>query len=84
MATTPGIQFVGIDPETPGGNCPAAFVDGKTGDLLLQGWTVTDPAELAMMAEHSPLLPHESIVRIPARMADIVRKACEDSARAAV
>lgn len=71
------IRFIGIDPATPGGNCPAAFVDDQTGDLLIQGWTVTDPAELAEMAEHSPLLDHESIVRVPARMIDIVREACE-------
>ncbi|WP_067483723.1 hypothetical protein [Actinomadura hibisca] len=71
------IRFVGIDPETPGGNCPAVYVDDATGDLLIQGWTITDLAELAAMAEHSPLLPNETIVRLPARMLGIVREACE-------
>lgn len=71
------IIFIGIDPDTPGTNCPAAAVVSATGDLLIQGWTETDPDVLAAMAEHSPLLDNETLVRVPARMIDIVREACE-------
>jgi hypothetical protein len=37
--------FVAIDPNTNGDHCPAVFIEEETGDLLFQGWTVTDPAD---------------------------------------
>ena len=39
--------FIAIDPDTNGDHCPALFVEEETGDLLFQGWTVTDPVVLA-------------------------------------
>ena len=35
--------FIAIDPDTDTDHCPAVFVEEETGDLLFQGWTVTDP-----------------------------------------
>ncbi len=69
------LVFVGIDPATNGINCPAVFLDADTGDLLLQGWTVTDPQVLADVARHSPIAGHESVVRFPARMKAIILEA---------
>ena len=37
------LRFLGIDPDTNGINCPAVFTDDATGDLIFQGWTVSDP-----------------------------------------
>jgi hypothetical protein len=74
------IQFVGIDPVNPGGNCPAVFVDDETGDFLFEGTTVTDPDALARINERSPLQPHESVVRLPARMREIIKEACVERA----
>ena len=48
------LVFAGIDPDTGGDNCPAVFVDDETGDLIFQGWTVSDPKMLADVAKHSP------------------------------
>jgi hypothetical protein len=48
------LVFAGIDPDTGGDNCPAVFIDDETGDLIFQGWTVTDPKMLADVAKHSP------------------------------
>ena len=59
--------FMTIDPETDSDHCPAVFVEEETGDLLFQGWTVTDPAILAEV-RHSPVADNESVVRLPARM----------------
>jgi len=72
------LLFIGIDPNTNGLNCPAVFVDQETGDLLLQGSTVTDPLILADVASHSPIGGHESVVRIPARMKAIILEAVND------
>src|ERR1700722_613764 len=66
------LVFVGIDPATNGVNCPAVFLDAETGDLLMQGSTVTDPLLLAEVAKHSPVADHESVVRLPARMKGII------------
>ncbi|HEV2637255.1 MAG TPA: hypothetical protein VGX23_19025 [Actinocrinis sp.] len=74
------IKFVGIDPENPGGNCPAVFLDEETGDFLFEGTTVTDPVVLARVNERSPLQPHESVVRLPARMREILLEACRERA----
>jgi hypothetical protein len=71
------LVFVGIDPETGGDNCPAVLIDEETGDFLLQGWTVTDPGTLAEAATHSPLADDESVVRLPARMREILREAVD-------
>ena len=48
------LVFAGIDPDTGGDNCPAVFIDDETGDLIFQGWTVTDPKMLADVVKHSP------------------------------
>ncbi|MCE7081824.1 hypothetical protein [Streptomyces sp. ST2-7A] len=73
-----GLGFIGIDPETNGGNCPSVWVDEETGDLLLQGWEVTDPDTLTEVAARSPIAENERVVRLPARMRAILREACED------
>jgi len=68
-------MFIAIDPETDGVNCPAVFTDEDTGDLIFQGWSVDDPATLADAGQHSPLGDNERLVRLPARMRDVVLEA---------
>jgi len=69
------LKFIAIDPDTNGDHCPAVFVEEETGDLLFQGWTVTDPAKLAEVDGHSPVADNESVVRLPARMRAIILEA---------
>jgi hypothetical protein len=69
------LKFLAIDPGTDGDNCPAVFVEKETGDLLFQGWTVTDPQTLAEAGKHSPIADNESLVRLPARMRAIILEA---------
>ena len=69
------LRFLAIDPDTNGENCPALFLEEETGDLLFQGWTVTDPVVLAESGTHSPLGETESLVRLPARMRAIILEA---------
>jgi hypothetical protein len=54
------------------------WVDDQTGDLVFQGWEETDEANRAEIASRSPILAHERIVRLPARMRSIVREALEE------
>jgi hypothetical protein len=78
------LALVGIDPGTDGDNCPAVFVEKETGDLVFQGWTVTDPGVLAEVAGHSRIVDGESVVRLPARMRQIILEAVDDSAGATI
>ena len=36
------LVLIALDPETDTEHCPAVFADEESGDLLVQGWTVTD------------------------------------------
>ena len=74
------LRFAGIDPGTNGDHCPAMFVDEETGDFVFQGWTVTDPAALADVARLSPIADSESVVRLPARMRQIILAALSGQA----
>ena len=74
------LRFLAIDPDTNGDNCPALFLEEETGDLLFQGWTVSDPQTLVESSQHSPLADNESLVRLPARMRDIIMEALNDGA----
>jgi hypothetical protein len=74
-----GLRFIGVDPNTNGDHCLAVFVDEDTADLVVTGWTVTDPQILAEVAGYSPIAAHESVVRLPARMKPIVLEALRGS-----
>jgi hypothetical protein len=74
------LKFVGIDPNTAGGNCPSVWVDELTGDLVLQGWEVTDQTDREMIAGRSPIATNEKIVRLPARVRNLIVEACQTSA----
>jgi hypothetical protein len=74
------LRFLAIDPNTNGENCPALFLEEETGDLLFQGWTVTELDVLAESGTHSPLADNESLVRLPARMREIILEALHDGA----
>ena len=69
------LRFLAIDPGTDGDNCPAVFVEEETGDLLFQGWSVTDPVALAEVDGHSRIADDESVVRLRARMRAIILEA---------
>ncbi|WP_062214103.1 hypothetical protein [Streptomyces sp. NBRC 109706] len=72
------LRFIGIDPETGGGNCPAVWLDDARKELVLQGWRADDE----MMTEtqrDSPLPDNEAVIRLPYRMIDIIRKAIDDA-----
>lgn len=69
------LRFIGRDPNCNGSNCPAVWLDDETGDLVLQGWEVTDAAELSVLG---PVGPNEKIVRLPAGMRSLIQEACSD------
>ena len=44
------------------GKCPTLYEDAASGDIVVQGYTVTDPDDLAQLQN---VLDGESFVRIP-------------------
>jgi hypothetical protein len=72
------LRFIAIDPDTDTNHCPAVFIDEETGDFLFQGWTVTDTETLAESSQHSLIADNESLVRLPARMREIILEALSD------
>lgn len=69
------LRLIALDPETQGDDCPAVFLDDRTGDLVVQGITVNDPAELAEVNSVSRIAADESVVRLPERMRAVVLRA---------
>jgi hypothetical protein len=74
------LKLYGKDPNCPGNNCPAVFRDEETGDLYFQGETVVDPALLAKLSEDCGISDSESVVKLPARMAEMIVEACRAGA----
>jgi len=54
---------------------PAAYVDEDTGDIWVQGETVTDPGALAEVEQHSPIGLGEAVVKVPPVMKSFVMEA---------
>ncbi|MFE4971529.1 hypothetical protein ACFRAR_05350 [Kitasatospora sp. NPDC056651] len=84
-----GLEFIGMDPTTEKDGSPTVWVEEETADLIFQG----EMADAVLAAEvggkswvpgHSAGIPaHEFVMRIPARMVPIIRKACDVAERGA-
>ncbi|MEU5638507.1 hypothetical protein [Streptomyces milbemycinicus] len=80
------LRFIGIDPNTGTGESPTVWVDNSNNELVIQGWKPTPELEAQCAAfevpGHASGIPeHEAVVRIPARMVPILRKACDAAER---
>jgi hypothetical protein len=83
------LQFIGIDPNTGDGESPTVWVDQEKKELVLQGWKPDPELEATCAAfevpGHAKGIPdHEAVIRIPARMVDMIREACDAVERADV
>ncbi|WP_328954590.1 hypothetical protein [Kitasatospora purpeofusca] len=82
------LRFKGIDPSTGGGGSPTVWVDEETREIVIQGWDVvgerlSEIRDTEWVPGHSTGVPAgESVVRLPVRMAAILREACDDAERA--
>jgi hypothetical protein len=81
------LRFNGMDPETQGNGSPTVWVDVDERELLFQGWTPSEDllAEISTTEwapGHAIGIPQgEAVVRVPLRMAAIIRKALDDAER---
>jgi len=58
------LHMLGKDPNSPDGDSPTVYYDDTTGNYILQGWKVLDPARLAQMS----IPDHETVIELPVRM----------------
>jgi hypothetical protein len=75
------LTFIGIDPDTREDSCPAAWVDHRALDFVLQGYKADDDTRTETRKK-SPLPDNEAVIRIPARLLPIIRAACDEMERA--
>lgn len=77
------LRFFGKDPNSDEDNCPSAWVDEETREIVVQGWK----PGAAMMAEvlaTGQVPESEAVVRLPASMANLIREACDAATGSAV
>ncbi|MBD0688500.1 hypothetical protein [Streptomyces sp. CBMA123] len=82
------LDFVGIDPETGEEGSPTVWVDTDAHEFVFLGLDAEEAlvAKLAgteWVAGHKTGIPAgETPIRLPFRMIEIIRKACDDAERA--
>lgn len=75
------LRFIGKDPNSDVGQSPTAWVDENNADMVFQGWKANEQTQVNCQAT-GPIPDNEAVIRIPARMVPIVRKACDAAERA--
>ncbi|MFE8015282.1 hypothetical protein ACFU3O_21390 [Streptomyces antibioticus] len=83
------LQFIGIDPNTGDDESPTVWVDHQKQEIVLQGWKPDSELEAECAAFEAPghavgIPDHEAVIRIPARMAPMIREACDAVERTTV
>lgn len=73
------LRFVGVDPNTPNTGSPTVWVDEADDSIVIQGWKLDDGA-LAEVLKTGPIPDHETVLRLPRRMAAFLREVCDDGA----
>ncbi|MCX4726843.1 hypothetical protein [Streptomyces sp. NBC_01306] len=83
------LQFIGIDPNTGDKQSPTVWVDSSAEEFVFQGWKPGPELEAKCAATevpgHAVGIPEgEAVVRVPFRMAQMIREACDAAERAHV
>jgi hypothetical protein len=82
------LRFVGIDPETGDKQSPTVWVDEQSSELVFQGWKpgpelVAEAAAFTVPGHAVGIPEGEAVIRMPARMVDLIREACDAVERGA-
>ena len=70
------LRFIGVDPDSPNNGSPAVWLDEADGSIVIQGWKITDEHTMSEITAAKPVPDHETVVRVPARMAAFLMEAC--------
>ena len=70
------LRFIGVDPDSPNNGSPTVWLDDADGSIVIQGWKITDERTMSEITAAKPVPDHETVVRVPARMASFLMEAC--------
>jgi hypothetical protein len=73
-----GLRFIGVDPETPNTGSPTIWLDEADSSIVIQGWKITDDETLSAINATGPIPDHETVLRLPGRMARFLREVSGD------
>ncbi|MFC1406561.1 MULTISPECIES: hypothetical protein [Streptacidiphilus] len=76
------LRFIGIDPSTDTGDSPTVWIDEDAREFVIQGWRAGEGLREQVTATPAPnhkagVPDHEDVIRVPLRMAGVLRKACD-------
>ena len=69
------LRLIGVDPNSPNTGSPTVWVDDVDGDIVVQGWRIADEETMAAIRATGPIPNHETVLRLPARMAPFLKEA---------
>lgn len=72
------LRFIGVDPQTPNTGSPTVWVDEDDESIVIQGWKITDQETLSAIRSTGPIPDHETVLRLPTRMAPFLMEVCVD------
>ena len=70
------LRFIGVDPDSPNNGSPTVWLDDADGSIVIQGWKITDERTMSEITAAKAVPDHETVVRMPARMASFLMEAC--------
>ncbi|HCU52622.1 MAG TPA: hypothetical protein DGG94_23010 [Micromonosporaceae bacterium] len=70
------LRYIGVDPGTPNSGSPTVWVDENDDSIVIQGWKIEDEETMGEILATGPVPGHETVVRVPRRMAEILAEAC--------
>jgi hypothetical protein len=70
------LRFIGKDPDSPNNGSPTVWLDEEDDSVVIQGWKITDERTMSEITAVKPVPDHETVVRVPARMAAFLMEAC--------
>lgn len=70
------LRFIGKDPDSPNNGSPTVWLDEQDGSIVIQGWKIADAPTMSEITAVKPVPDHETVVRVPATMAEFLMEAC--------
>jgi hypothetical protein len=72
------LRFIGVDPDSPNNGSPTVWLDEDDQSIVIQGWKVIDDHTISEITATGPIPDHETVVRLPARMAPFLLEVGSD------
>lgn len=69
------LRLIGVDPNSPNNGSPAVWVDAAAAEIVIRGWKIVDEATMADIRATGPIPDHETALRFPMRLAQLLTEA---------